>query len=166
MKNMMSVLVNRSSELGLNFISSLVLPQFTTMTRDINEILVDGLNVEMIDDFADTEDNTLRLISFKYEPKEFTDYHSMISQLLEDSLRSGVFYVDGDRFTILATKFTKYLLRYPGYVHFFTSIGIGPPLTTDAFWILVLREQQLEQLGNTFHGAYRDHLHRRSLRHC
>ena len=115
---MISLLVNRCSELGLNFITALVLPDLTlpTLVNDIKEILVDGLSVAIIDDFVDADDNTLCMMSFKYGPEKFTDYHSMVSQLLNDPPRSEIFYVDGDRFAILAIRFTNYLLKHVAYV--------------------------------------------------
>jgi hypothetical protein len=57
-------------------------------------------------------------MGFKYGPGKFTAYHLMISQFLADPLRSGTFYVDGGKFTRLATRFTEYLLNNAAYVRF------------------------------------------------
>lgn len=108
-------MVDRSLGLGPNFIASLVLPDFPTMVHDIKEILVDGLNAAIIDDFVDADDNSLCMMG-KYGPEKYVDYHLMISQFLEDPLRSGKFYVDGDSFARLATRFTEYLSKRPAYV--------------------------------------------------
>lgn len=118
MKSRITRLVDRSPDLGPNLLSSLVLPDFPTMVHDIKEILGDGLDAAIIDDFVDADNNTLCMTWFKYGPEKFADYHSMISQLLQDPLRSEDFYVGGDSFVRLATRFTEYLLKHPAYVQF------------------------------------------------
>ena len=117
-KSKMSLLLRRSPAIGPNFITSLLLPDFSTTVHDIKEILVDGLDVAIVDHFVDADDNTFCMMGFKYGPEQFADYHLMISQFLADPRRSGYFHVDGDRFTRLTTRFTEYLLKHSAYVQF------------------------------------------------
>jgi hypothetical protein len=84
----------------------------------LKEILTDGFDAANVEVFLDVDDNTFGMMAFKYRPEKFADYHSMISQLLLDPLRSGKFYADADSFTRLATMFTEYLLNHPAYVFY------------------------------------------------